>query len=125
MLKDVGIEFTKPIVIHYDNTSTISMSKNPVLHSKTKHVSIKYNVLRQKVVEKEIRLEYVHTNEKIVDILTKPFPKGMFEYLHGILGVIPLPTSVQMTQRVHQSSGIEHYCISRLTVDASYMREQL
>ena len=69
------------IVIHYDNTSTVNMSKNPVLHSKTKHISIKYHMLREKVVDKEIRLEYVSTKEKIVDIFTKPLPKETFEYL--------------------------------------------
>ena len=39
------------------------MSKNHVLHSKTKHIAIKYHVLREKVVEKKIRLEYINTKE--------------------------------------------------------------
>ena len=63
MLKDIRIEFSEPIVIHYDNTSTVNMSKNLVLHSKIKHISIKYHTLREKVVEKKIRLEYVRTKE--------------------------------------------------------------
>ena len=68
------------------------MSKNLVLHSKTKHIALKYHVLREKVVEKEIRLEYVNTKEYIEDIFTKPLPKDIFEYLRGMLGVMPLPT---------------------------------
>ena len=59
----------------------VNMSKNSVLHSKTKHISIKYHMLREKVVEMEIRLEYVSTKEKIVDIFTKNLPKDTFEYL--------------------------------------------
>jgi hypothetical protein len=66
-----------PIVIHYDNASLVNMSKNLVLHSKTKHISIKYHMLREKVVEKEIRLEYVSSKEQIVDIFTKPLPKRL------------------------------------------------
>ena len=93
MLKDIRIEISEPIVIHCDNTSTVNMSKNPMLHSNTKHISIKYHMLREKVTEKEIRLEYVRTKEKIVDIFTKPLPKDNFEYLWGMLGVMPLPTS--------------------------------
>ena len=81
MLKDIRIEYNEPIVIHCDNTSTINMCKNLVLHSKTKHNSIKYHMLREKVVEKEIRLEYISTKEKIADIFTKPLPKETFEYL--------------------------------------------
>ena len=80
MLKDRRIEFSEPIFIHCDNTSTMNMSKNIVLHSKTKHISIKYHMLREKVIEKEIILEYVGTKEKIEDIFTKPLPKETFEY---------------------------------------------
>ena len=40
MPKDIRIEFEEPVIIYYDNTSTMSMSKNLVLHSKTKHISI-------------------------------------------------------------------------------------
>ena len=61
MLKDIGIGFIDPIIIHYDNTIIVSMSKNLVLHSKAKHISIKYHFLREKVVEKEIGLEYSST----------------------------------------------------------------
>ena len=57
------------------------MSKNPVLHLKTKHISTKYHMLRENVAEKEIRLEYVSTKEKIIDIFTTPLPKEAFEYL--------------------------------------------
>ena len=81
MLKDIGIEFSEPVIIHCDNTSIVSMSKNLVLHSRTKHISIKYHVLREKVAEKEIRLVYVNTKEKIIDIFTKNFPKDTFKYL--------------------------------------------
>ena len=92
MLKDIGITFEELVIIYCDNTSTVSMSKNPILHSKTKHISIKYHVLREIVAEKEIILEYVNTKEYIVDIFTKALPKDTFEFLRGMLGVMPLPT---------------------------------
>ena len=81
MLKDIRIEISEPIIIHCDNTSTINMSKNPRLHSRTKNISIKYHMLREKVAEKEIILEYVSPKEEILDIFTKPLPKETFEYL--------------------------------------------
>ena len=93
MLKDIRIEFSVLIVIHCDNTSTVNMSKNPLFHSKTKHIYIKYHMLREKVVEKEIRLEYVSTKEHIADIVIKPLPKETFKYLRGMLWIMPLPTS--------------------------------
>ena len=93
MLKDIGIEILEPIIIHYNNKRIVSMSKNLVFYSKTKHMSIKYHVLREKDEEKEIRLEYVSTKDHIIDIFTKPFPKDTFEYLRGMIRVMPLPNS--------------------------------
>ena len=89
MLKDIEIKFEEPIVIYCDNTSIISMSENPILHSKTKQIATKYHVLREKVAEKEIRLEYINTKEQIANIFTKDFPKDTFEHLRGIILVIP------------------------------------
>ena len=83
-------EIKEHVVMFCDNTSAINISKNPVMHSKTKHISIKYHFIRESVQEKEIRLEYVHTKEQIADIFTKPLPKDSFLYLRGKLGVIPL-----------------------------------
>jgi hypothetical protein len=47
-LADLEVKYTASIPIHCDNTSAISVSKNPV-HSKTKHIPIKYHFLREKV----------------------------------------------------------------------------
>ena len=84
------VEIKEPIVMLCDNTSVINISKNLVMHSKTKHIAIKYHFVRELVQDKEIRLEYVHSKEKIADILTKPLPQDAFLYLRGKLGVIPL-----------------------------------
>ena len=84
------VEIKELVVMFCDNTSAIKISKNPVMHSKTKHIAIKYHFVRELVQDKEIRLEYVHSKEQIVDIFTKPLPKDAFLYLRGKLGVIPL-----------------------------------
>ena len=88
-LQDLQVTYDEPIPILCDNTSAISISKNPVMHSKTKHIPIKYHFLREQVTEKHIKLEYIETKEQIADIFTKPLPKGTFEYLREKLGVIP------------------------------------
>jgi hypothetical protein len=41
------VNYNAPIPIHCDNTSAISVSKNHVFHSKTKHIPIKYHLLRE------------------------------------------------------------------------------
>eukprot|EP00253_Pinus_taeda_P014501 PITA_14501 len=89
-LKDVNIGTNQPITIYCDNTSVISLSKNPVMHSKTKHIPIKYHFLREQVVEQNIILEYINTKEQIADIFTKPLPREAFEHLCQNLGFISL-----------------------------------
>ena len=62
-LQDMKVSINEPISIKCDNTSAISISKNPVLHSKTKHIPIKYHFLREKVAQKIVKVEYVPTKE--------------------------------------------------------------
>jgi hypothetical protein len=61
------------------------------MHSKMKHIPIKYHFLQEQVVEKNIRVEYVGTKEQVADIFTKPLPRESFEYLCQRLGVIATP----------------------------------
>jgi hypothetical protein len=91
-LADLEVKYTAPIPIHCDNTSAISVSKNPVLHSKTKHIPIKYHFLREQVTNKIVQVHYIPTTEKIADIFTKPLAKTPFEYLRQKLGVISFHT---------------------------------
>ena len=87
-------EITKPMILYCDNTSVINISKNLVMHTKTKHIEIKYHYLRELVQDKEVKMEYVNTKEKIYDIFKKALPKDAHEYLRGKIGVIPLSKAI-------------------------------
>ena len=87
-------EITKPVILYCDNTSAINISKNPLMHTKTKHIAIKYQYLRELVQDKEVKMEYVNKKEKIADIFTKPLPKDVHDYLRGKLGVISLSRDI-------------------------------
>ena len=87
----IQVEYDEPIPMYCDNTSAISISKNPMMHSKMKHIPIKYHFIQEHVVEKNIRVEYVGTKEKLADIFTKSLPREAFEYLRQRLGVISTP----------------------------------
>lgn len=61
-----------------DNIGAINIS---VMNSRNKHISISYHFLREKVANKEFKLEYVPTMDQITNIFTKALPNGTFEYL--------------------------------------------
>ena len=63
LLEGMKVKIKEPVVMYCDNTSAINISKNLVMHSKKRHIAIKYHFFRELVQDKEIRLEYVHTKE--------------------------------------------------------------
>jgi hypothetical protein len=71
-----------------DSTSAISVAKNPVLHSKTKHIEVRYHFLRDNVEKGNIDLIHVPTQKQLADILTKPLDQATFARLRGELGVV-------------------------------------
>ena len=91
ILKDINEEFDHPLSILCDNLNAISISNNTMMHSKTKHIPIKYHFLREQAAKNTIKLDYVDTKEQIVDIFTNILPKNVFEYLKHKLGVTPSP----------------------------------
>ena len=58
------------------------------MHYKTKLILIKCHFLREKVLAKKVKLEYVPLKEQVVDILTNPLPRDAFEYLRHKLGIV-------------------------------------
>ncbi|KAK6145289.1 hypothetical protein DH2020_022109 [Rehmannia glutinosa] len=88
-LRDYEIE-EKEIPIMCDNTSAIAITQNPVLHSRTKHIDIRYHFIRDHVEKKDITLEYISSDKQLADIFTKPLCESRFEELKNDLGLIEL-----------------------------------
>jgi len=55
-----------------DNQSMITLAKNTIFHSQMKHIAICYHFIRERVNAGDIKLEYVHTNAQVANVLMKP-----------------------------------------------------
>ena len=66
------------------------MSENPVFHDKSKHIEIKYHYIRDMVQRGAVKLQYVATDDQIVDVLMKPLARVKFEYFREKLGVLQI-----------------------------------
>ena len=64
------------------------MSENPVFHDKSKHIKIIYHYINDMVHRGALNLQYVATDEKIADVLTKPLARVKFEYFKEKLGFL-------------------------------------
>jgi hypothetical protein len=81
-MSDFGEEYTH-VPLQCDSTSAISIAKNPVLHSKTKHIEVRYHFLRDNVDKGKITLIHVPTHDQLADIFTKPLDQATFTRLRG------------------------------------------
>ncbi|GJX61741.1 hypothetical protein Tco_0294641 [Tanacetum coccineum] len=78
------------VPIMCDNKGAMDLSRNPVQHSRTKHVEIVHHFLRNNIQKGNISIEKVASKDNIADILTKPLKRKVFNYLRLGLGMIEL-----------------------------------
>ena len=88
-LEDYSLRYTH-IPILCDNTSAINLSKNPVLHSRTKHIEIRHHFLRDHVQNGDIKLIFVSSENQLADIFTKPLSEDQFCKIRKELGLMNL-----------------------------------
>ncbi|KAJ9551956.1 hypothetical protein OSB04_016001 [Centaurea solstitialis] len=86
-MQDYGLSFLQT-PIYIDNNSAISIVNNPVKHSKTKHIEIKYHLIRDCNEKKLIQVQKVHTDDQYADLFTKAFDVGRFIFLVTSVGMM-------------------------------------
>ncbi|KAJ9539102.1 hypothetical protein OSB04_031835 [Centaurea solstitialis] len=94
-LQDYDIQLSK-IPIYCDNTSAIAIANNPVLHSKTKHIEVRYHFIRDHVMNGDIELHFVPTEYQLADLFTKPLDVTRFNMLLSELGMMAATTSTSL-----------------------------
>ena len=83
-LMDYGYTFNR-IPMYCDSKSSIAISCNTVLHSKSKHISLRYHFIKDHVEKGKIELYFVGTEYQLADLFTKALPPSRFaELVHKI-----------------------------------------
>ncbi|KAH9668130.1 retrovirus-related pol polyprotein from transposon RE1 [Citrus sinensis] len=82
-------------VLWCDNQGAGDLAKNPVFHSKSKHIELDVHYIRDKVLNKELEVRYIPTEEQVADVLTKPLSFPKFSYFRSKLNVINRPLSLR------------------------------
>jgi len=75
VLRDLGIPLKGPTLLYSDNHSAISLTANPVLHARTKHVEIDFHFVRERVALKLLEVRYVPATHQLADTFTKALPR--------------------------------------------------
>ncbi|GJX73653.1 putative ribonuclease H-like domain-containing protein [Tanacetum coccineum] len=139
---DYGFNFMNT-KIHIDNESTICIVKNPVFHSKTKHIEIRHHFIRDSYEKKLIQVIKIHTDHNVADLLTKAFDVsrvktgsckvnavrqdlvllGESEYCYAKVSTVE-PKLVQLSQMDFLTTSSIHYALTvSPTIYASYIEQ--
>ncbi|GJV04728.1 retrovirus-related pol polyprotein from transposon TNT 1-94 [Tanacetum coccineum] len=91
----------KLVPIFCDNTSAIAISNNPVLHSRTKHIDIRYHFIRDHILKGGIELHFIPNQYQLADIFTKHLDGPTFKRLIvelGMLNIDSKPEALVLTE---------------------------
>ncbi|RVW36603.1 Retrovirus-related Pol polyprotein from transposon RE1 [Vitis vinifera] len=76
-----------PTLIYCDNVSATKLSRNPVLHGRSKHIDVRFHFLRDLCKNGVIELVFCKSEDQTADLLTKPLKPPVFMKLRRMLGV--------------------------------------
>ncbi|GAA0153908.1 transmembrane signal receptor [Lithospermum erythrorhizon] len=102
ILKELGHDGEKCINIKCDNSSTIKLSKNPVMHGMSKHIDVRYHFLRNLTKKGVITLVHCGTVDQVADIMTKTLKTDSFIKLRDALGVCSIDKSLSIDPYTQQ-----------------------
>jgi len=88
-LSDFSLKVTKVPLFCY-NTSSINLTKNPVHHSRTKHIDIIYHFIREQVSNGVCEIRFIEYEKQLVDFFTIPLARDSFNYIRIELGILDL-----------------------------------
>jgi hypothetical protein len=105
LFKELGVALPHAPVLWCDNVSALALASNPVYHAHTKHIEVDYHFVREKVVNGDIQIKFISTDDQITDIFTKGLSTARFNLLKSKLMVEPSPISLRGDVSVHSPSG--------------------
>jgi hypothetical protein len=86
-LLDYGYRMLR-IPIYCDSKSAIAISHNPIQHSLTKHIDIRYHFLKDNILKENIEMFFIPSIEEIADVFTKALDEKTFNHFLNMLGMM-------------------------------------
>jgi len=91
ILHDLGVFLSLSPMLWCDNVSALVLTSNPIFHAHSKHIEVDYLYIHEKVLAKELELNFISTLDQLADIFTKALPSSRFlDLAHKLMGVPPL-----------------------------------
>ncbi|XP_052134024.1 secreted RxLR effector protein 161-like [Oryza glaberrima] len=95
LLGEIKQEEPESFKLLVDNKSVIALSKNPVFHDRSKHITTRYHFIRECMEDGRAQVEFIGTDGQIADILTKALGRVRFQELRAHIGVVEVSSRRQ------------------------------
>jgi len=70
LFRELQLRDVTQITLIRNNQVALHVSSNPIFHERTKHVEINCHFIREKIVSRDIKIEFVESNDQLADIFT-------------------------------------------------------
>lgn len=85
LLYEMGVKQELPTPLYCDNQSCISLAKNPIQHSRVKHIDTRFHFIRRMVKRGSIAPIWISSKNNPADIFTKPLGPILFRKCANLL----------------------------------------
>ena len=90
LLKELGIHAPQTARLWCDNMGAKYLSSNPVFHARTKQIEVDFHFVRERVLKKQLEIEYISSSDQVADGFTKALSVRLLENFKSNLNLTRL-----------------------------------
>jgi ribonuclease HI len=90
-----GFSTEENVTVMTDSQSCMKYISNDKFSNRTKHVDTKYHFVKDLVSKKQVKLNYVPTDQNIADMFTKPLQSTKLKYLRELSGMTQVSCTIE------------------------------
>ena len=82
---------TNSVDVYCDNNGAISQAKEPRSNQRSKHILRRFHLIREIIERGDVKICRVHTDDNVIDPLTKPIPQSKHDSHTRSIGIRFMP----------------------------------
>ncbi|MCO5548412.1 hypothetical protein L7F22_001868 [Adiantum nelumboides] len=103
LLQVLEIQVQDLVIIYCDNTSNIQLAWSPMFHARTKHIEVHYHFITARVLDGNIDLDYVGSEDHAANLFTKALGAEKLGRFRAMLGLRDMALSLMGSVEISKS----------------------